>query len=131
MAVRRFFDAGVRKEHVHVQQFVHIRGLKAAMKKKSPQEKCTYVFSTCVAVLCVKGLEAVAAVWPSVLHDVALAAQGGLALVAAEVLHVPVPALRFSAFIGKYDLCGADITLISGGSLHRVSVGLNRVQELM
>lgn len=92
---------------------------------------CTYVFSTCVAVLCVKGLEAVAAVWPFVLHDIALAAEGGLALVAAEVLHVPVPALCFSAFICKYDLCDADITLISGGSLHRDSIELNQVHELM
>lgn len=62
---------------------------------------CTYVFSTSVTVLCIKGLKAVAAVWPSILHDVALATEGGLTLVAAEVLHVPVPALCFSALIGK------------------------------
>lgn len=61
----------------------------------------TYVFSACIAVLCVKGLKAVAAVWPSVLHDVALAAERGLALITTEVLHVPVPALCFSAFISK------------------------------
>lgn len=74
---------------------------------------CTYVLSTGVTVLCVKGLEAVAAVWPSVLHDVALAAEGGLTLVAAEVLHVPVPALCLSAFISKDYLHDKDITLIS------------------
>lgn len=71
---------------------------------------CTYVFSTCVTVLCIKGLEAVAAVWPSVLHDVALAAEGGLTLVATEVLHVPVPALCLSAFISKDNLHNKDIT---------------------
>lgn len=59
------------------------------------------MFSACIAVLCIKGLKAVAAVWPSILHDVALAAECGLTLIATEVLHVPVPALRFSAFISK------------------------------
>lgn len=59
------------------------------------------MFSACVAVFCVKGLKAVAAVWPSILHDVALTAEGGLALIATEVFHVPVPALCFSAFISK------------------------------
>lgn len=63
-----------------------------------------YVFSTCVTVLCIKGLEAVAAVWSSILHDVALPAKGGLTLVATEMLHVPVPALRLSALISKDDL---------------------------
>lgn len=67
-------------------------------------ESCTYVFSTCVTVLCIKGLEAVAAVWSSILHDVALPAKGGLTLVATEMLHVPVPALRLSALISKDDL---------------------------
>lgn len=79
------------------------------------------MFSACVAVLCIKGLKAVAAVWPSILHDVALAAEGGLALIAAEVLHVPVPALRFSAFISKDQLCVRDIrTLISRVGEHKV-----------
>lgn len=81
---------------------------------------CTYVFSTCVTVLCIKGLEAVAAVWPAVLHDVALAAEGGLTLVAAEVLHVPVPALCLSAFICKDYLHGPDITYISEDVLNRL-----------
>lgn len=71
------------------------------------------MFSTCVTVLSIKGLEAVAAVGPSVLHDVALAAESGLTLVAAEVLHVPVPALCLGAFIGKDDLCSPDVALIS------------------
>lgn len=78
------------------------------------------MFSTCIAVLCIKGLEAVAAVWPSILHDVALAAEGGPALIATEVLHVPVPALCLSAFISKDYLCDPDInTLISKDILHR------------
>lgn len=81
--------------------------------------RCTYVFSTCVAVLCVKGLEAVAAVWSSILHDVALAAKGGLTLIATEVLHVPVPALCLSAFISKDYLHDPDITIISRIILHR------------
>lgn len=59
------------------------------------------MFSACIAVLCIKGLKAVAAVWTSILHDVALASEGGLALIATEVLHVPVSALRFGAFISK------------------------------
>lgn len=79
----------------------------------------TYVFSARVAVLCIKGLEAVAAVGPSVLHDVALAAEGGLALVAAEVLHVPVPALRLGAFISKDYLRGQNMSFISKDIQHR------------
>lgn len=62
------------------------------------------MFSTGIAVFCIKGLETVAAVWPSILHDVALATEGGLALIATEVLHVPVPAFCLSAFISKDDL---------------------------
>lgn len=85
----------------------------------------TYVFSTCVTVLCIKGLEAVAAVWPSVLHDVSLAAKGGLTLVATEVLHVPVPALCLSAFISKDYLREPYITFISEDILHRDSMKLN------
>lgn len=78
-------------------------------KKKKDVRRCTYVFSTCITVLCIKGLKAVAAVWTPILHDVALAAKGGLALIAAEVLHVPVPALCLSAFISKNNLCDQDI----------------------
>lgn len=74
---------------------------------------CTYVFSTCVTVLCVERLKAVAAVWSSILHDVALATEGGLTLVATEVLHVPVPALCLGAFISKDYLHDPDITFIS------------------
>lgn len=74
---------------------------------------CTYVFSTRVTVLCVQGLEAVAAVWSSVLHDVALAAEGGLTLIATEVLHVPVPALRLGALISKDYLHDPEVTRVS------------------
>lgn len=77
------------------------------------------MFSTCVTVLCIKRLEAVAAVWLSVLHDVALAAESGLTLVAAEVLHVPVPALCLGAFISKDYLHDKDITFISEDILLR------------
>lgn len=85
----------------------------------------TYVFSTCVTVLCIKGLKAVAAVWPPILHDVALASEGGLTLVATEVLHVPVPALCLSAFIGKDNLHEPDIIFIIRDILHRDSTELN------
>ena len=61
----------------------------------------TYVLSTCIAVLCIERLKAIAAMWPSIFHDVALAAERGLTFVATEVLHVPVPALCLSAFVGE------------------------------
>ena len=64
----------------------------------------TDMFPTGVTVLSVEGLEAGAAVGPSLLHDVALAPQHGLALETAEVLHVPVTALRLGALIRKDDL---------------------------
>lgn len=57
-----------------------------------------------VAVLGVERLKAGAAVRPSVLHDVALPSQHGLALKAAEVLHVPVAPLGLGALICKDDL---------------------------
>lgn len=78
------------------------------------------MFSTCIAVLCIKGLKAVAAVWSSILHDVALATESGLTFIATEVLHVPVAALSLSAFISKNDLCDRDMnTLVSRNSLCR------------
>ena len=64
----------------------------------------TYVLAAGVAVLGVEGLEAVATVRAAVLHDVALAPQHRLTLEAAEVLHVPMPALRLGAFVSKDDL---------------------------
>ena len=60
--------------------------------------------STGVAIFRVQGLEAVATVGPSLLHDVALAAEHCLALEAAKVFHVPVPPLGFCAFVCKDDL---------------------------
>jgi len=57
-----------------------------------------------VAVLCVEGLKAGAAVRPSLFHDVTLAPQHCLALKTAEVLHVPVTTLCLSALIRKDDL---------------------------
>lgn len=64
----------------------------------------TNMFPAGVAVLGVEGLEAGAAVGPSLLHDVALASQHSLALETAEVLHVPVTPLCLSALIRKDDL---------------------------
>lgn len=80
---------------------------------------CTYVFSTCITVLCIKGFKAVAAMWPPILHDVPLPAEGGLTLVATEVLHVPVPALCLGAFISKDYLHDPDNEFISTNVLHR------------
>lgn len=91
----------------------------------------TYVFSTCITVLCIKGLEAIAAVWSPILHDVALAAEGGLTLVAAEVLHMPVPALCLGAFISKDNLHEPDIILISRDIQHGDLIELNEMFELM
>jgi len=71
------------------------------------------VFSARVAVLGVERLEAVAAVRLAVLHDVALAAEGGLALVATEVPHVPVPALGLGALVSEDDLREEDIVFVS------------------
>lgn len=64
----------------------------------------TDVFPARVAVLGVEGLEAGAAVGPTLLHDVALAPQHRLTLEAAEVLHVPVTALRLRALVRQNDL---------------------------
>lgn len=66
------------------------------------------MFSAGIAVLCIEGLKAVAAVWSSVLHDVALATESGLTFVATEVLHVPVSALSLGAFVSKNDLQDRD-----------------------
>lgn len=74
-------------------------------RTKTSTECClTYVLGTGVAIFCIQGLKAVAAVGPSLLHDVALATQHCLTLEAAEVFHVPVPPLGFCAFICKDDL---------------------------
>lgn len=70
----------------------------------SPTCCLTYVLGTGVAIFCIQGLEAVATVGPSLLHDIALATQHCLALKAAKVFHVPVPPLGFGAFIGEDDL---------------------------
>lgn len=70
----------------------------------SPTQSLTYVLGTGVAVFRIQGLKAVATVGPSLLHDVALAAQHRLALEAAKVFHVPVPPLGFGAFVSEDDL---------------------------
>ena len=49
-------------------------------------------------------LEARAAEWTAVFHDVALASKHDLALDAAEVRDVPVTTFGFCAFIGEDDL---------------------------
>lgn len=64
----------------------------------------TNMFPTGVAVLGIEGLEAWAAVGPSLLHDVALAPKHRLTLETAEVLHVPVTPLCLGALIRQDDL---------------------------
>lgn len=64
----------------------------------------TYVFSTGIAVLCIKGLVAGAAVWTTLSHNVALTAQRNLTLKTTEVLHVPVSPLCLRAFICQNNL---------------------------
>jgi len=86
-----------------------------------------------VAVLSIEGLEAAAAIGPPVLHDVPLPPQHGLALEAAEVLHVPVPPFGLGAFIGKNDLGeenddGAES--VGGGTQDVVFVSLSLTQPL-
>ena len=71
---------------------------------KSKDSCLTDVLATSLAVLGVERLEAATAVRAAVLHDVALAPQHRLTLEAAEVLHVPMPALRLGAFVSKDDL---------------------------
>lgn len=71
--------------------------------KRTP-ELSTYVSSAGIAVLCVQGLVAGAAVRPTLPHDVTLPPQGSLTLETTEVLHVPVSSFCFSAFIGQNDL---------------------------
>lgn len=66
--------------------------------------RLTDVFSTGLTVLGIERLEAAAAVRPAVLHDVALAAQDGLAFETGEVLHVPVSPLSLCALVCKDDL---------------------------
>lgn len=64
------------------------------------------MLAACLTVLSIEGLEAAAAVRPSILHDVPLSAQNGLALETSKVLHVPVAALSLCALVGKNDLGG-------------------------
>lgn len=72
--------------------------------ERSAGRGLTYVLGTGVAVFRVQRLEAVTTVGPPLLHDVALAAQHRLALEAAEVFHVPVPALGFGTLVCEDDL---------------------------
>lgn len=64
----------------------------------------TNMFPAGVAVLCIEGLEAGAAVRPALLHDVSLSPQHSFTFEAAEVLHVPVAPLCLGALIRENDL---------------------------
>ena len=71
---------------------------------KSKDSCLTDVLATSLAVLGVERLEAATAVRAAVLHDVPLAPQHGLALVAGKVLHVPVASLGLRALVRQDDL---------------------------
>lgn len=73
----------------------------------------TNVLPTAVTVLRVAGLVAGTAVGAALTHDVALPSQRDFALEAAEVTHVPVPALGLGALRGEDDLQGG-----GGGDTH-------------
>lgn len=62
------------------------------------------VFPTAITVLSVAGLVAGAAVGAALTHDIALPSQRCFAFEAAEVPHVPVPALGLGALRGEDDL---------------------------
>lgn len=64
----------------------------------------TYVFSAGVAALGVQRLVAGTAVWPTLPHDVTLAAQRSLALKATEVLHVPVSSFCLRTLVRQNNL---------------------------
>lgn len=66
----------------------------------------TNVFPTAITVLSVAGLVAGAAVGAALTHDIALPSQRCFAFEAAEVPHVPVPALGLGALRGEDDLRG-------------------------
>lgn len=74
---------------------------------------------TGVTIFRIQRLEAVATVGPSLLHDVALAAQDRLALEAAKVLHVPVSPLSFRALVRKDDLGTGSQTVIVSNTATR------------
>lgn len=57
-----------------------------------------------LAIFRVQTLEAAAAEWAAVLHNVPLSPQHGITLKAAEVFHVPVATFSFCAFISKNNL---------------------------
>lgn len=82
----------------------------------------TYVISTGVAVLGVQRLVAGTAVWPTLPHDVTLAAQGSLALKATEVLHVPVSSFCLRTLVCQNNLGLRDSR---GGLLHFKAVNLS------
>jgi len=64
----------------------------------------TYKLPAWVTVFGVQALEALSAVWFPIPHDVLLASQDLVTLETAEMVHVPVSALRLSALIRKDDL---------------------------
>lgn len=62
------------------------------------------MFSAGIAVLCIQGLVAGAAVRSTLSHDVTLTAQRSLALKTTEVLHVPVSPFCLCTFICQNNL---------------------------
>lgn len=86
----------------------------------------TYVFSAGVAVLGVQRLVAGTAVWPTLPHDVTLAAQRSLALKATEVLHVPVSSFCLRALVCQNNLGERRVTSFQGCKSEHRGFGLTR-----
>lgn len=66
----------------------------------------TDVFAAGLTVFRVQRLEATAAIGPTILHDVPLTTQDGLAFKAGKVLHMPVTTLCLCALVRKNYLWG-------------------------
>lgn len=90
----------------------------------------TYVISAGIAVLCVQGLVAAAAVRSALSHDVSLTAQRSLALKTAEVLHVPVSCLCLRTFIRQNNLIAGLAARLQPLSVVPAAVDLSFLEEV-
>lgn len=83
------------------------------------------MFSAGITVLCVQRLVAGAAIWPTLPHDVTLAAQRSLTLKTTEVLHVPVSSFCLRTFI-----CQNNLGLRHNGKSQRRSCGYKSKKQI-
>lgn len=90
----------------------------------------TYVFSAGIAVLCIQGLVAGAAVRSTLSHDVTLTAQRSLALKTTEVLHVPVSPFCLCTFICQNNLIAGLAAGLEPLSVVPAAVDLSVLEEV-